>query len=281
MGLFNKDRKDAKWIKPKDTIQAIMPFIMNKKTDSEVSSKVVIDITELCKFVDAQNKSGKLEYKMTYFQALTACIGMTIFNRDHLNRFVKNKRLYQRNKITLAFVAKDKMKDDAEEKLICLELDPNDSGLNLTHKMAIDVFKAKHESNNMDNILKFFTALPKWILNIIVSIVKFLDKHGLNPKAITEGDTNYATVILSNLGSIKTNSCYHHLTEYGTNSIVITIGTIREENNKKLVDIWATIDERIADGFYFARSVQLIEYITKHPELLNEKLSTKINKDTN
>ena len=227
MGIFNKNRKDAKWIKPKDAIQAIMPFIMDKRTDSEVSSKVVIDITNLCKFVDNQNKNGNLEYKMTYFQAITACIGMTIFNRECLNRFVKNKRLYQRNNITLAFVAKDKMKDNAEEKLICLDLDPNETGLNLTHKMAIDVFKAKHGTNNMDDILKYFTSLPKWLLSIIIFVVKFLDKHGWNPKAITEGDTNYATVILSNLGSIKTSSCYHHLTEYGTNSIVITVGTIR------------------------------------------------------
>ena len=103
MGLFNKNRKDAKWIKPKDGVAAIMPYIMNKRADAEVSSQLVIDVTNLCNFVDNQNKKGNLEHKMTYFHALTACLGMTIFNREALNRFVKNKRLYQRNKITFAY----------------------------------------------------------------------------------------------------------------------------------------------------------------------------------
>lgn len=277
MGIFNKNRKDAKWIKPKDGIAAIMPYIMNKRVDAEVSSQLLIDVTNLCNFVDNQNKKGNLEYKMTYFHALTACLGMTIFNRDALNRFVKNKRLYQRNKITFAFVAKDKMSDNAEEKLICLDLDPNETGLELSHKMAVDIFKVRKEgTNNMNDILKFFTSMPKWLLSIIIGVVKILDKHGLSPKAITEGDTNHATVILSNLGSIGTSSCYHHLTDYGTNSIVLTIGTIRKENNKRIVDICATIDERIADGFYFAKSMQLFEYIAKNPELLNEKLAKTI-----
>ena len=80
----------------------------------------------------------------------------------------------------------------------------------------------------------------------------------------------------SNLGSIKTNSVYHHLNEYGTNSVVITIGTIREEKGKKIVDITATLDERIADGFYFAKSIQLAEYIAKNPELLLENFQTKV-----
>ena len=272
---MSKNRKDAKWVKPNDAIGAIIPFIMDKKTDSEVSSRIVLDVTKLCEFVDNQNKN--LDYKMTYFHAILACFGMTVFNRNYLNRFIKNKRLYERYKITFAFVAKDKFSDTAEEKLISIDLNPNENGLDLSRRMAVDIFKVRKEgTNDMDGTLRFFTSLPKCILSIIVKFVKFLDKHGWNLKDLTEGDTNYSTIIFSNLGSIKTNSCYHHLTEYGTNSIVITIGTIKEENGKKTVDIWATLDERIADGFYFAKSMQLAEYIALNPELLKEKLSTKV-----
>ena len=149
--------------------------------------------------------------------------------------------------------------------------------MSYSKKVAVDVFKVRKEgSNDMDGVLKAFSSLPKWLLSIIVKFVFFLDNHGINPKAITEGDTNYATIILSNLGSIKTNSVYHHLNEYGTNSIVITIGTIREEGNKKLVDITATLDERIADGFYFAKSIQLADYIARNPKILLEDFDTKV-----
>lgn len=280
MGLFTKNRKDAKWVRPNDSIGAIVPYIMPKRCDSEVSCRVKIDITKLCNFIDKLNNSGKLEYKMTYFHGISACVAMTLFNRNCLNRFVKNKRLYERYDKSIAFVAKNKMSDKAEERLISLKLNPNETGIHLSKKMAIDIFKVKeNKDNNMEDVLHFFTALPKFILSPIVKFVFFLDKHGINPKSFTDGDTNYATVLLSNLGSIKCGSCYHHLNEYGTNSIVITIGTIEEESGKKTVDLWFTLDERIADGFYFAKSIKLIEYIASNPELLNEKLSKKIDFD--
>lgn len=276
MGLFNKNRRDGKYIKPQGSIAVLFPFIFDRRTDAEVSSTIDFDLEALCSWVDEQNKNGNLEYKMTYFQVILACFGKVFFNRNRLNRFIQNKRLYERDKITFAFIAKDKMTDNADEKIICLELNPKDTGLDMTHKMAIDVFKTKSEGkNDFDDTLKIFTSLPKWLLGLIVRFVKFLDKHGWNPKALTEGDTNYATVIFSNLGSIKSNSCYHHLNEYGTNSIVITIGTIKKVNGKRMVDMTFTLDERIADGFYFAKSVNMAQEIANKPELLEEKISAK------
>lgn len=276
MGLFTRKRKDADYIKPKDSIGAIMPFIMNKRCDAEVSSTVDMDITKLVEFVDKQNEKD-LGYKMTYFHAIASLMAKTFYNREALNRFVKDKCLYQRKKMTFGFIAKNKLSDKGEERIVCLDIEKNDNIMTLSKKMAIDVFKVRKEgTNDMDGILKFFTSLPKCILSFIIKIVLFLDKKGINPKALTEGDTNYVTLLMSNLGSIKTNSCYHHLNEYGTNSIVMTIGTIKEVNKKKIVDLTFTLDERIADGFYFAKSVQFAEYIAKNPKLLEEDFEKKV-----
>ena len=41
---------------------------------------------------------------------------------------------------------------------------------------------------------------------------------------------------------------------------------------RDVVDIGATLDERIADGFYFARSLKLIKHIFANPELLEKPL---------
>ena len=276
MGLFNKDRRDGKYIKPKGSIAVIFPYIFNRRTDAEVSTTFDFDIEELCKYVDKKNKSGKLEYKMTYFHAILATFGVVFFNRNKLNRFIQNKRVYERDKISFAFIAKDKMTDAADEKIICLELNPEENALEMSKRAAIDVFQSKNEGkNDFDDTLQFFTKLPGWLLGMIVGFVKFLDKHGWNPKFLTEGDTNYATVIFSNLGSIHANSCYHHLNEYGTNSIVITIGTIHEVDGRRRVDLTFTLDERIADGFYFAKSVNMAQDVALHPEVLDKKLSQK------
>lgn len=277
MGLFSKDRKDAKFIAPKDTIQAIVPYIMPKRVEAEVSYTSNFDVTELVSYVDEYNEKNTSEIKMTYFHALMYIVGMTVYNRRALNRFVKNKRLYERNKINFAFIAKNKMSDNGEERIISVDLNPDDNLKTFSKKLSVDVFKVRKEgTNSMDGVLKSLTSLPRWLLSLIVKFVFFLDKHGWSPKVLTEGDTNYSTIIFSNLGSIKANSCYHHLNDYGTNSIIVTIGTIKEVDGRKYCDLTFTLDERIADGFYFAKSVQLAEYIAKRPEFFDNKLNTKV-----
>ena len=276
---MSRNRKDAKWVKPKDAVQAIMLHLMDKRTDAEVSYQMQFDITELCAWVDEKNEVLK-DLKMSYFQALIACFGMTVYNREYLNRFVKNKRIYERYKVNMAFVAKNKFSDNAEEKLIAVDLDPEENAVDFAKKLAIDIWKAKNaEDKDFDKTLNAVASLPTPILSLVFNFVRMLDKHGWTPDFLTKGDLNYATVLLTNLGSIGANSCYHHLNNYGTNSIMIAVGKIREEKKKKVVDIQFTFDERIADGFYFVKSIDLAQYIANNPKLLDKKISTKVEID--
>lgn len=187
MSLFSKDRNDAKFIAPKDTIQAIVPYIMPKRVEAEVSYTSNFDVTELVKYVDEYNEKNTSEIKMTYFHALMYIVGMTVYNRRALNRFVKNKRLYERNKINFAFIAKNKMSDNGEERIISVDLNPDDNLKTFSKKLSVDVFKVRKEgTNSMDGVLKSLTSLPRGLLWVIVKFVFFLDKHGWSPKVLTE-----------------------------------------------------------------------------------------------
>ena len=92
----------------------------------------------------------------------------------------------------------------------------------------------------------------------------------------------YQSALLSNLGSINCDSIYHHLTDFGTNEALITFGRIKDEPKvidgkveiRKMLDIGITIDERIADGFYFAKSLKLLEYIFENPKTLEDNADT-------
>ena len=39
---------------------------------------------------------------------------------------------------------------------------------------------------------------------------------------------------------------------------------------KETVDLGLTIDERLADGYYYSKSVQLLKHLLLHPELLEQ-----------
>ncbi|MBQ5340786.1 MAG: 2-oxo acid dehydrogenase subunit E2, partial [Oscillospiraceae bacterium] len=130
--------------------------------------------------------------------------------------------------------------------------------------------------------------IPRLLLIPIIGFIRCMDFWGVNPKFLTEGDPNYSTVFLTNLGSIQAPAVYHHLNNYGTNSLMVAVGTIHKEERimpdgskqiRDVVDIGATLDERIADGFYFARSLKLVKYIFMHPEMLDIPLGEPSNFD--
>ena len=52
------------------------------------------------------------------------------------------------------------------------------------------------------------------------------------PKALTDGDANYTSVFLTNLGSIGAGASYHHLNNYGTNSVFVIVGTMKKQLNE-------------------------------------------------
>ena len=98
-------------------------------------------------------------------------------------------------------------------------------------------------------------------------------------------DPYQCSVVLSNLGSIGMNAGYHHLMNWGTNSIFLVIGKKHkrmhydEDGNalmRKELTISATIDERISDGFYFAKTLKLMKKLMENPELLELPIEQEV-----
>lgn len=85
------------------------------------------------------------------------------------------------------------------------------------------------DSFGLDNTLDLLKKLPRPVMMLAMWGFRTLDFFGKMPKALTDEDINYSTVALSNLGSIRCPAVYHHLNNYGNNSIMVTIGTIHKE----------------------------------------------------
>lgn len=157
----------------------------------------------------------------------------------------------------------------------------------ITKKIVGDVHELREStgSNDFDKIINAIGRFPGPVLRLFIGCLQFMSAAGHLPELLTDGDTNHTTVLLSNLGSIQCGSCYHHLNNYGTNSIMITVGVIHKEPKvmedgsiqvRDVLTLGFTADERIADGFYFARSLKLAAYLIAHPELLDIPLKEDI-----
>lgn len=278
------DRKDGYLVKDVPGLQTIMGHLMPNRTDSEVYLNDKIDATELMKYLEKKNAEHP-DYKTTIFHCAVTALARMVMERPMMNRFIQGRRTYQRKEISLSFVAKRRFTDHSEEALMVLVPKETDTINEVSKKIVGEVRetrKSEHATGGVDQLMDTLAKLPRPLLMLVVKIVRILDFWGMNPDFITEGDPNYTTILCSNLGSIKCPSVYHHLNNYGTNSIMVTIGTLHKEEMlmedgtkqiRDVIDIGATLDERIADGFYFARSLKLVKYIFAHPEMLDQPLN--------
>lgn len=277
------DRRDGWWVRDVPGLNTIMMHLMDKRTDSEVYMNDSFDVTEILRYLEQKNAQHP-EYKTTLFHALLMAVARMVRERPKMNRFIQGRRLYERYDISLAFVAKRRFTDHAEEALMFFTPTDEDTLDSLSYRIAGKVHEAKqseHSTGGIDAVVDGFAKIPRLLLMFVIHIIRRMDFWGVNPKALTDGDPNYSSVFMTNLGSIRGPAVYHHLNNYGTNSMMISIGTIRKEERimpdgskqiRDVVDLGATLDERIADGFYFVRSLKLVKHICQHPELLDRPL---------
>jgi len=280
-----RNRRDGKLVKNLDGMHVLMPYLKPKRCDSDVFINQKLDVTELIKYIEKKKKENPDE-KITYFHIFVTAIGKVVYNRPLLNRFVVNKRYYDRNNVSISFVAKGEFTDESKEFMSTINIDKEDTFNTVREKVLNKVNKArKQDDNSTDKAVDLVGKLPKFIRDIAMSIFIWMDKHDLLPKSLCEDNIYYSTVLVSNLGSIDCGAIYHNLTDFGTNSIVITIGDIHKEQiiNKDgktelrdMCEFGINLDERIADGFYFIKSVKVLEEIFANPELLDEPADKKV-----
>ena len=277
------DRPDARYIRDVSGLTTIMLHLMPKRTESEVYLSDKIDATELVKFIERKNAEHD-SYKTTIFHCFVLAVARMVRERPKMNRYVQGRRIYERDEISLTFMAKRRFADNAEEAFMLVVPKDTDTIDEISHQIYGDVREARkseHSTGGIDAVVDKFAKLPRLLLMLVFKIIRWLDFWGRVPKGLKEGDSNYSTVLLSNLGSIQGPAVYHHLNNYGTNSIMITVGTLHKEEMlmpdgtrelRDVLDFGATIDERIGDGFYFVRSLRLVKHIFAHPELLDRPL---------
>jgi len=275
------DRRDGVKLKT-GGFEKIWCTLKNKRSENEVFILKELDVTKLKEYLD--NKK-KVDEGFTYFHVFSTAFAKVIYNKPLLNRFVINRDFYQRNEVTMSFVAKTQFTDDANELFTVMKVDSSDDIDAISKKILGDVKKIRNnEGNATDGFMDKFKYLPKFIIKFIVMILKFLDNHDWLPKSLTDGSIYHSTVLLSNLGSIHCDGIYHNLTNFGTNSVVVTIGEVKESvkvidgeiKKRYMCSYGITLDERIADGVYFAKCVNLLEYILNNPSLLEGRVDDKI-----
>ena len=272
------DRKDGRLLRDLDGMHFITPLIYPNRCDNEAYISESIDLTNMNAYLERKN-ADETEFRYTMFHVIVAALIKTITLRPKMNRFIANKNFYQRNEVSASFVVKKQFADEAAEALAVIH-GKDDSTLDSIHEdlrhQILDC-RDEHKVDSSTDSMDFFNKMPRWLGKFLVWILTRLDVHGWIPASIIETDPYYCSVVLSNVGSIKLRSGYHHLTNWGTCSLFCLIGEKKKTpffaddgtiTMRETVDLGITIDERLADGYYYAKSIRLLRKLLENPELL-------------
>lgn len=283
------DRRDATLLRDTDALHFIMGIIYPNRADNEAYIAERVNLEPIKAYLAKKNVEG-IPFKYTFFHVILTALVKTVTLRPKLNRFYANENYYQRNKITAGFVIKKEFSDGSEEAMALLEAKP-DATIDTIHEeicRQVQATRNEQKMNTTDNSMDILNKLPRFLSKTAIRFIRFLDRHGWCPDFLIGDDPNYSSVFLSNLGSIRLRSGYHHLTNWGTSSLFCIIGEkkwtpLYDQNGlvemRETVDLGLTVDERIADGYYYSKSIRLFKYLLEHPELLEQPLNTEVEYD--
>lgn len=278
------DRPDGYLVRDADAMHIIAPFILPNRADNEAMMSETIELAPILEYVNRKNADNP-EFKYTFFHVICAALARVIAERPYMNRFYAGQRLYERDNISFAFVVKKQFTDKASETLAIVKYD-NYSGVSAMEQIYGQIKKivtgVRRDGKVVDGatgIAGVLNKLPRFLLNFVMWILNTLDYYGMYPKSFSKVDPYCTTCFMSNLGSIKMNAQYHHLANRCTNSLFVIIGekyvkpTYTLDGSctvSEVIPLGITVDERIADGVYFSKTLARLREILANPDVLDE-----------
>ncbi len=272
-------RSDGRKITTIDPIFKLVPHIMTRRSDAQIFYKERIFTDVLDEYIRAHREDCP---GLNYMSIVIAALVRLLAQRPYLNRFVMNGRLFARRGIVVSFVIKKALRDNVVESNIKLTFDGTESLQQINHTVTEAIMNCKTEAteNQTDRLANFFMSFPNVLIQIMVALIKYLDKIGLLPRAIISASPFHTSFYVTNIKSLKLNYLYHHIYDFGTTSLFFAIGNSEKTvvfdhegaHHRKSITLGCTIDERICDGLYLANSLTLLKRMLRNPALLETPL---------
>jgi hypothetical protein len=269
-------RPDGDLVRDVPDLRRIMPYIMKKRSDATVFMEQRMDVGKAERFVRAFNEAHP-ETRASLFHVVLWASRQGLAEFPGINRFVAGGRLYQRHGIWISYSAKQRMQKGAPLIVLKREFDPDEpfAGMVAAMRSQLQTAKFSGSGNTVDSELKLILKLPGFLRRIVFAAYPLLEANGMFPRSFVDNDPLYASLFLTDLGSIGLDAVYHHLYEYGNVGVFGALGRARAEQipdpdtgrlvRTRVATVKWTFDERIEDGLYAGYGIKHVKKLVEDP----------------
>ncbi len=275
------DRTDGRRIRTEPPMNQVSPYIMVTRCTSMNLFEEAFEITNVERYIRQKRREGMTSFGLMH--VLLACYCRTLCRYPALNRFIAGQKIYSHGEdVQFCLTVKKEMTSTSPETVIKVHLSPRDTAEDVYNKLNAEIEKVKNSplDSSFDNLAHAFMLIPGLFLKFTVWLLKTMDYFGLLPKFLLELSPFHGSVFFTSMGSLGIPPIYHHLYDFGNLPVFCSFGCKRRELElqedgsivqKKYLDFKFSMDERIADGFYYAAFFKHFKRIMRHPEILDEQ----------
>lgn len=273
-----RKKKDIRRVRTMPPMSVIVPFIMKDRVGASNLMYDKINTVKLERYIKEKQLTTDMK-NLSMMHVLIAAYCRLISQRPAINRFIRGQRVYTRRSIEVALSIKREMTLESPDTVIKVVLQPDAT--------IEDVYNAFNDAvtnyrnapgGNFDETAKFLSYIPAVVLRGLIAFFRFLDYFGLLPKFLQKVSPFHCSMFITSMASLGIPAIYHHLYDFGTCPAFIAFGTKkrRYEVNPdgsvykhQYMDVKFTLDERICDGFYYAKALRLWKSILNDPHVLD------------
>ena len=269
-------RPEGKRVKHLDPIVQITPYLMPWRCDAQVFLAYDAESEPLIRYMSQKSREG---VKITFMELIIAAFVRAISQVPEANRFIMNRKFYNRTELAVSFVVLRPTEDgQPEENAVKVKFDPSDTIFEVSTRVKQTIEEGRRTDDDSAAI-KLASALLKVPLlpNLVVHVANFLDHHDLFPKALMDALPFHTSLFITHMGSIGMPAVNHHIYNFGTTSLFLSLGSVERQTvigsdgkaaRKRYLPIGITADERICAGAMYARMVNRMMHYLNNPELL-------------
>jgi pyruvate/2-oxoglutarate dehydrogenase complex dihydrolipoamide acyltransferase (E2) component len=258
-----------------DPMVLFTPLIMPTRCESMNNVIYPAEYEPMANYIRAQRVQGN---NISFQTIMAAAYVRTLKKYPYLNYFVMGRRVYRHKDITLSLIVlRDTPDGSVKEAAVKVVCDPDDTIQDVSRKFDEQVAIAKQvaESNATADFAGTLLRIPV-LPNLVVLLARVMDRLGILPRCLEKLSPFHCSLFITNMMSIGLPAIHHHLYNFGTCSIFLSLGKPERQTvtaggraaRKLMIPMGIVTDERICGGAEYAIGVHTFLQYLQHPELL-------------